>query len=209
MNIITTHKSPNYWRTSNGNPIIIKPWVIVIHATAAATVQSTLGWFKNPDSKASAHYVVDKNGDIYQMVEDTWGAWHAGASRWKGIENLNLHSIGIEVVNDSKESYPEAQIKACAELVKHLVAKYKIKLGDVVRHSDISGFRGKTDPYAHFPWETFKGSLIEAPSLIDQWEGGREAVNWALNNGYITQEGNIDSNKLWTLIVLHRIFNKQ
>jgi len=208
MKINTSHKSPNYWRTSTGAPLIIKPWAVVIHATAADTVQSTLGWFKNPSSKASSQYVVDKNGEIYQMIDDNVAAWHAGASEWKGTPNMNLHSIGIELVNDSHKPYPKEQVAACVELVQHLMKKWEISSFNVVRHSDISPKR-KSDPYSHFPWEKFKKDILGESALIDQWEDGRESVEWAFENELIKDKTNINSDKLWTLIVLYRLIKLQ
>lgn len=50
-------------------------------------------------SKASAHYVIDRDGSVVQMVMDENRAWHAGVSSLNGIKNVNDFSIGIELVN--------------------------------------------------------------------------------------------------------------
>lgn len=50
---------------------------VVLHATAGS-LSATLGWFANPQSGVSAHYVVAKTGRVYQMVEEQQRAFHAG-----------------------------------------------------------------------------------------------------------------------------------
>jgi hypothetical protein len=119
---------------------------IVLHATAGS-LAGTLAWFANPDSRVSAHYVVAKNGSIYQMVEESKRAHHAGASRYQGREDWNDFSIGIEIVNlnDGVDPYPADQFEAMVELTAYLVDKYRIRPESIVTHADISTV-GKTDP---------------------------------------------------------------
>ena len=52
---------------------------------------------KDPKSKVSTHYLINRKGLIIQMVRDNKIAWHAGKSKW--IKNLNKYSIGVELVN--------------------------------------------------------------------------------------------------------------
>ncbi|ACL73036.1 N-acetylmuramyl-L-alanine amidase, negative regulator of AmpC, AmpD [Thioalkalivibrio sulfidiphilus HL-EbGr7] len=75
------------------------PRLLVIHFTAGASAESSINWFLNPQAKASAHLVIDRNGHITQMVPFDTVAWHAGASRWNDLSGLNHHSIGIELDN--------------------------------------------------------------------------------------------------------------
>lgn len=78
------------------------PKIIVMHFTYGASAGSSANWFKNPQSKASAHLVIDRDGTILQCVALDTVAWHAGKSSWKAIsldEGLNRHSIGIELAN--------------------------------------------------------------------------------------------------------------
>ena len=53
----------------------------------------------NKRSKVSCHYLINRKGEIFNMVPDKRIAWHAGKSRWKKFKNLNESSIGIELVN--------------------------------------------------------------------------------------------------------------
>jgi N-acetylmuramoyl-L-alanine amidase len=94
-NFVPFKKSPNVGGQLSGG----KPKFLVIHYTAGGGASGTVNWFQNPSSKVSAHLVIDRNGDVTQMVPfDTIGQ-HAGKSRWKGIKGLNSHSIGIELCN--------------------------------------------------------------------------------------------------------------
>ncbi|MCA1660144.1 MAG: N-acetylmuramoyl-L-alanine amidase [Verrucomicrobiaceae bacterium] len=81
--IIHSRRSPYHSSRNNGDIN-----AIVLHYTTGSTTDGTLSWFeRNPDS-VSAHYVIGRDGAIYQMVDDTERANHCvGANR---------HSIGIE-----------------------------------------------------------------------------------------------------------------
>ena len=59
---------------------------------------------KNSKAKVSCHYLINRKGIVIQMVKDRKIAWHAGKSRWKNYKNLNLNSIGIELVNKGHEN---------------------------------------------------------------------------------------------------------
>ena len=67
--------------------------------------------------------------------------------------NLNSKSIGIELVNTGKESFPNDQIKALVKLLLVLKKKYNINPNFVLGHEDIAPKR-KIDPGPKFPWKT-------------------------------------------------------
>jgi N-acetyl-anhydromuramyl-L-alanine amidase AmpD len=119
---------------------------VVLHATAGG-LTGTLAWFRNPGSGVSAHYVVAKEGTVYQMVAEAMAAHHAGASSYQGRTGFNDFSIGIEIVNrnDGLDPYPPAQFEAVADLVAYLVDRYGIQPAWVVTHAQVST-AGKTDP---------------------------------------------------------------
>lgn len=149
--------SPNFTRGKDR-----KISAVVIHATATGGLQSPLEWLCLPASKVSAHYLIDKDGSIYQLVDEKNIAWHAGESFWNGQAHVNVFSVGIELVNhnDGIYPYPEEQLQACAELVIAICRDYRVEAKDVVGHCDIALGR-KTDP-AGFPWEEFKAKLAHA-----------------------------------------------
>ena len=85
--------SPNY---SAGS---FRPEGIIIHFTAGYSAESSANWMRNPASKASAHFVVGKMGEIIQLVDLDKKAWHAGSSVWKDKSGASSYTFGIEVDN--------------------------------------------------------------------------------------------------------------
>jgi hypothetical protein len=136
-------QSPHY----NERPPDARIWAIVIHATANSSLNGVIEWFTNPQSLVSAHYNVGKDGRVVQMAREEQRAWHAGKSRWKGVDSVNDFSIGIELVNRNNgvDPYPDVQYQTCVKLCRYLVSKYGIDVQDIMGHLDIS-LTGKTDP---------------------------------------------------------------
>lgn len=106
----------------------------------------------------SAHYVIGRDGKIYQLVDEKDNSYHAGKSSLPdGTSNVNSCSIGIELMTSYTESPTEAQTKSLLALINNIKKRYSIKY--VLRHSDIAPVR-KTDPW-NFDWEAFKKQLGE------------------------------------------------
>ena len=125
--------------------------MIVVHSIAHDVKGAIEAFHRH---QVSAHYLIDEKGRIYQFVDDDKRAWHAGISSWKGQENLNHNSMGIELCSSSlgQKAYPLAQISALIRLCRRLKRKYHIKKERIVGHSDIAPMR-KADPGKAFPWE--------------------------------------------------------
>lgn len=77
----------------------LEPEYLVMHYTAGKSLQESVDWLARPESKASAHVVIGRDGTIVQQVPFDTVAWHAGASTWEGRVGLNRWSIGIELDN--------------------------------------------------------------------------------------------------------------
>ncbi len=104
----------------------------------------------------SAHYVIGRDGKIYQLVNETDNSYHAGKSSLPdGTTNVNSCSIGIELMTSYTESPTKEQEASLLKLINNLKKRYSIKY--VLRHSDIAPVR-KTDPW-NFDWESFKKQL--------------------------------------------------
>lgn len=145
---------------------------IVVHYTAANTQRSidllTTG-------EVSSHYLIDDAVEpkVYQLVDESRRAWHAGNSAWQGRTWLNASTIGIELVNcgyvDGPEGrvwcpYSEAQINQLVLLLKDIVKRHGLKTGAVIGHNDIALGR-KQDPGPLFPWRRLADEgLIPWPS---------------------------------------------
>jgi N-acetyl-anhydromuramyl-L-alanine amidase AmpD len=81
----------------------LEPTLIVLHDTAGRLAKgSSVAWLCNPNAKASAHLVVERDGSVTQLVEFDRVAWHAGQSSWRGRSGCNAFAIGIEIVNPGK-----------------------------------------------------------------------------------------------------------
>lgn len=124
---------------------------IILHDTGSWSLDGTLAWFGAPESRVSAHYVIDTSGEIVRCVPEAEVAWHAGASVFEGRTGVNACSIGIELVHVAPAPYPEAQEHALIQLVAALVARYRIPLRRVVGHRHVAPGR-KVDPDESFAW---------------------------------------------------------
>jgi N-acetylmuramoyl-L-alanine amidase len=132
------------------------PDTLILHYTGMPTGEAALARLRDPEAKVSAHYLVEEDGRVFQLVPEERRAWHAGVSFWKGDRNLNGTSIGIEIVNPGHEfgyrPFPEPQIDAVIELVADIRSRWRIDDGRIVGHSDVAPDR-KDDPGELFPWK--------------------------------------------------------
>ena len=128
---------------------------LIIHYTGMQSMRASIKRLVGSKHKVSCHYLISREGKIFQMVEDHKVAWHAGKSKWGNIENLNNNSIGIELVNNGHkfgyQKFSGRQINALVKLCIKLKKKYKIKNRCILGHSDIAPLR-KSDPGEKFPW---------------------------------------------------------
>ncbi|HUP96019.1 MAG TPA: N-acetylmuramoyl-L-alanine amidase [Burkholderiales bacterium] len=129
-----------------------RPNFVIIHHTTNATVEESLRTLTDPARRVSAHYLIARDGRIIQLVEEAARAWHAGESFWAGHNDINSSSIGIELDNTGRETFPEAQIGALVTLLADLKARYKIPAANFIGHADIAPGR-KVDPSRFFPWK--------------------------------------------------------
>ena len=150
---INNYLSPNFHKKKRSvNSIKI----IVIHYTGMQSERESLIKLCSPKSKVSSHFVINKYGKIYRLVQDNKIAWHAGKSCWGKYKNLNKNSIGIELVNKGHQfgytNFKKNQLLSLIKICKILVKKYKIKKRNIIGHSDIAPLR-KIDPGEKFPWK--------------------------------------------------------
>ena len=129
---------------------------IIFHYTGMKNQSDALNRLTNNKSKVSSHYFIKNNGEILNLVPDTYIAWHAGVSSWKNYKSINKYSIGIEINNPGHDyrykNFNKKQVESVLKLTKFLIKKYKIKNKFILGHSDISPIR-KKDPGEKFPWK--------------------------------------------------------
>ncbi|WP_432714185.1 N-acetylmuramoyl-L-alanine amidase [Pedobacter sp.] len=130
---------------------IRKPNFVIIHHTAQNSLDQTIKTFLLTRTQVSAHYVVSRDGQVVQMLNDYLRANHAGIGRWGNDTDLNSSSIGIELDNNGSEPYSDAQIKSLCTLLAGLKKKYNIPTANFIGHADIAPTR-KPDP-SNFPWK--------------------------------------------------------
>ncbi len=150
---ITNNYSPNFSLPKRTNK---KIKFIVIHYTGMKNESKAIKRLCDVSKSVSAHYFIRNNGEIINLVPDLYQAWHAGKSRWKNYSSLNRNSIGIEIHNPGHsyhyKNFSRKQFNSLKKLLKVLIKKYKIKLKNILGHSDISPER-KKDPGEKFPWK--------------------------------------------------------
>jgi N-acetylmuramoyl-L-alanine amidase len=131
-----------------------RPVLVVLHATEQDSVERSLLTLRtrNRGGRVSAHYLVARDGRIFQLVDDLDRAWHAGAGRWGAIGNLNAASIGIELDNDGRSAFPDAQVEALLRLLADVTARHRIDPRALIAHGDMAPSR-KRDPNHLFPWK--------------------------------------------------------
>jgi AmpD protein len=111
------------------------------------------------EMKVSSHLFIDREGFLAQFVPFDKAAWHAGVSEFKGRDNCNEFSIGIELEGTDDLEYSSNQYKTLIEVTKALMEAYpNISADSIVGHKDIAPVR-KTDPGETFDWYLYKSSL--------------------------------------------------
>ena len=160
---------------------------IVVHDTEG-DLQSVLDAFQDPTFYASSHYVIDKDGTVYQMVQNKDIAWHAG-NWW-----YNMHSIGIEHVgfaHNGNTDYTPEMYEASATLTKWLAAKYNIPRDrqHVLGHDNVPAptvariNNMHTDPGPYWNWQKYGD------------KAGLKLDNFHFSNKFVTIAPKWDKNK--------------
>ena len=111
--------------------------------------------------QVSAHFFIRRSGKTVQFVSCEQRAWHAGASTWRGRDNCNDWSIGIELEGLEGHRFESVQYRNLARLMSALARRYP--LVEAVGHEHIAPGR-KGDPGAGFDW-AYLGRRLRPPRL--------------------------------------------
>ncbi len=161
---------------------------LVLHYTGMQTAEDAIARLCDRNAKVSAHYVVDEDGLIFQLVPEEDRAWHAGVSHWRGRDGINDASIGVEIVNPGHEfgyrPFTEIQMQRVVELCQDILEHHAIPARNVVAHSDIAPER-KEDPGEYFDWQRLADAGVglwpgayqphlRQHILLSPWDSGEE-----------------------------------
>lgn len=188
--------SPNFDERIGGQA----PSYVMLHGTWTGDMGDSLMFLMdgNPPegrTRVSAHYFIDVDGSIIQLVDESKRAWHAGKGHWRGIDDMNSASIGIEIQNAShylgaRVPYEQVQIDALIALIKSIQDRHDIAPENVIAHSDFAPDR-KDDPGEHFPWE------VLAKAGVAIWPDEGEAMDDIIDALYDDEAGLLNALHGW------------
>jgi len=161
--------SPNFGARPDGAQVDL----IVVHSISLPPGQyggdevrqlfsNTLDWNAHPYFKSiegmavSAHFYIRRNGELWQFVSCDDRAWHAGNSHYRGRDNCNDDSVGIELEGLEGGPFELAQYEALGSLCAAIAQNYPIQ--QIAGHEHIAPGR-KRDPGEGFDWRLLQGSL--------------------------------------------------
>ncbi|MHA7888760.1 N-acetylmuramoyl-L-alanine amidase [Roseicyclus sp.] len=140
-------RSPNFGPRRGG----LVPELVVLHYTAMADCDAALRVLCTPEREVSAHYLIRRDGGVIPLVDEAMRAWHAGAGSWRGRDDVNSRSIGIELDNDGASPFAAPLMDALEALLPGVMARWSIPPEGVIGHSCMAPGR-KIDPGARFDW---------------------------------------------------------
>lgn len=123
---------------------------------------NTLDWDAHPyfqqirGAQVSAHFFIRRDGALLQFVSCDARAWHAGKSAWRGRENCNDDSVGIELEGLEGGTFEPAQYEALAAVCAAIAQHYPIR--HIAGHEHIAPGR-KKDPGENFDWALLQREL--------------------------------------------------
>ncbi|HPF20050.1 MAG TPA: N-acetylmuramoyl-L-alanine amidase [Syntrophomonas sp.] len=179
--------SPNYTAGRGGRKII----AIVNHQTGGQG-PGALSWLSNPASKVSAHYLIFRDGTVYQLVRLQDTAWQAGAvdqPSWMLYDgtNPNRYTLGIE-----HECYPavggdgnltERQYHATLELHRQLISNHSIVADrtHIIGHYQLDSVNRSNCPGRNFPWERLMQDLTLGTTSVPIVTSPKKLMGFVIN----------------------------
>jgi N-acetylmuramoyl-L-alanine amidase len=174
--VTLSHPSPNFGERRGGQ----RPELVVLHYTAMEDCAAALDRLCDPAAEVSAHYLIDRDGTVLSLVDETDRAWHAGAGEWGGRGDVNSRSIGIELVNRGAEPFAARQMAAVERLLADVLTRWALPPQAVIGHSDMAPSR-KADPGPRFDW---RGLALSGLSVWPEPGAAGDFVTDARRFGY-------------------------
>ncbi len=161
--------SPNYGQRPPGAVVDL----LLIHSISLPPGQyggdevqrlftNTLDWNAHPYFKSiegmqvSSHFYIRRNGELWQFVSCDERAWHAGVSSYRGRDNCNDDSVGIELEGLEGASFEAAQYETLGSLCAALGQRYPVQ--HIAGHEHVAPGR-KADPGPGFQWAELQQTL--------------------------------------------------
>lgn len=123
---------------------------------------NTLDWNAHPYFKSiegmqvSSHFYIRRNGELWQFVSCDERAWHAGVSSYRGRDNCNDDSVGIELEGLEGASFEAGQYETLGSLCAALGQRYPVQ--HIAGHEHVAPGR-KADPGPGFQWPVLQQTL--------------------------------------------------
>ncbi len=115
--------------------------------------------------QVSSHFFIRRDGELVQFVDADARAWHAGASCWRGRDNCNDDSVGVELEGLEGLPFEPAQYQTLQRLCRWLALRYPI--AHIAGHEHIAPGR-KQDPGAGFDWAQLQQTLGWSPACFPE-----------------------------------------
>ena len=106
--------------------------------------------------EVSAHFYIRRDGALWQFVSGDERAWHAGRSHYRGRNNCNDDSIGIELEGLEGDRFEDAQYETLLSLLAAIAQQYPV--AHIAGHEHIAPGR-KADPGPGFDWAILRSAL--------------------------------------------------
>lgn len=183
--------------TPNIGPKLI-PEGIVLHDTAGRLdARSSIAWLCDPRARASAHFVVGRDGDVTQLALCDRQTWHAGRSSYRGRAGVNRFALGVEIVNPGR-------------LERVGRNAWRAWYGEVFRaDGDVHVRQAATPAHGDGWWMDYTAQQITAVERICRVLAGTYAIRWIAAHWHVSPGRKIDTNPLFPLdAVRARVFGR-
>ena len=183
MNII---KNTNFHPGRNcGNRTESIKYIVIHYTGSEGTAANNVSYFNNGNRGASAHFFVDRSGEIREFCDPAkYYVWHCGGPIESAYHPMygkctNRNSIGIEICthyNGSSWEFTAAAVNAAVELTKYLMGKFGVPSDRVIRHYDVTGKSCPRVPGwgavgGSGEWNKFKARLTGAAVVVSLSKG--------------------------------------
>jgi N-acetylmuramoyl-L-alanine amidase len=166
---------------TQGSRAVSQIRLIIIHSTESHSARSSANWFANPNSKGSAHILVDDN-ECYRTLDDTVIPWGAPGANTHGfhVEHTGFAAWDRAKWMSHEQTLRRGAFKSAIHAVKFGIPIQLLNVADLkngrsgfATHATVSKFHppkkggGHTDPGAGFPLDHYMELVEQFATEID------------------------------------------